>query len=389
MIIVVAMVGMKGHNFDHGNNTPCKLCGKIHKVTIHGKGGMRGHNFDHDNGTICKKCGLIHKAKIHRKGGIHGHNWDHGIGDVCKKCGKIHKKGGPNGKSGPRGHNWDHGKGDVCQKCGKVHNKTQKKDFQYFMKMIEKEELSINNSSPDKIITLCSNFRYFWRMIEFDQKKYLKQYKKISEKSKAFYNTPEGKQIQRSRASKSFLGHNYDHGAGDICKKCGKIHIGGMTGRTHTAEAREKIGNRVYSKEALKIFSDTMKRTRAKIIFPKHDSNIEKIVQARLAELNISFTKQKLFYLSNGTTHKTDLFFESTKLCVEIDGCWHHACPTHHPEGNGGEDRRKLDAFITKELQIQGLIVLRFWGHDIKGKGKEKDRLDWVIETILNTIKSP
>lgn len=45
------------------------------------------------------------------------------------------------------------------------------------------------------------------------------------------------------------LGHNYDHGKGDICKKCEKVHVlpdrsgvsNGMYGKHHTEESKRKI----------------------------------------------------------------------------------------------------------------------------------------------------
>ena len=36
-----------------------------------------------------------------------------------------------------------------------------------------------------------------------------------------------------------FEGHNYEHGKGDVCKKCGKIHISPMK----SMESKRKIGN--------------------------------------------------------------------------------------------------------------------------------------------------
>lgn len=41
-------------------------------------------------------------------------------------------------------------------------------------------------------------------------------------------------QTKKLNPSKSFLGHNFDHGRGDICKKCGKIHNSPkVRGKTH------------------------------------------------------------------------------------------------------------------------------------------------------------
>lgn len=43
----------------------------------------------------------------------------------------------------------------------------------------------------------------------------------------------------------TMLGHSFDHGRGDICRKCGKTHIDGMRGKKHKRETKEEIGNSV------------------------------------------------------------------------------------------------------------------------------------------------
>jgi hypothetical protein len=40
-------------------------------------------------------------------------------------------------------------------------------------------------------------------------------------------------------------GHNYDHGKGDICQKCGKVHIDGFRGKKHTDETKKKMSRKL------------------------------------------------------------------------------------------------------------------------------------------------
>lgn len=256
-----------------------------------------------------------------------------------------------------KGHTYDHGTGEPCVKCGKVHIKLKTAESRLALS----QRMSKRNKGHhwNKGIPKSAESR-----------------QKLSISAKSFYNSDAGKKIQRERASKSFAGHNYEHGKGDVCKKCGNIHINPNIGKTLTSEQLKNRKPVVFSPAAIKKFSDTMKKTRATIVFPKHDSLIELILQRQLEALNISFTKQKVFPLANGSTHAVDIFIEP-KICIEADGCWYHACVLHDPDGNGGEDRRMHDERITHDLQQQGLIVLRFWSHDIK------KRLEWCISQIV------
>jgi hypothetical protein len=41
-------------------------------------------------------------------------------------------------------------------------------------------------------------------------------------------------------------GHNFDHCKGDICKKCGKIHLNPMQGKHHSIRTRFQISKTHY-----------------------------------------------------------------------------------------------------------------------------------------------
>lgn len=58
-------------------------------------------------------------------------------------------------------------------------------------------------------------------------------------------------------------GHNYDHDRGDVCTKCGTIHISPLFGKRHTEETKKKIGRsnkgRIRSAETKKRLSELKK----------------------------------------------------------------------------------------------------------------------------------
>lgn len=54
-----------------------------------------------------------------------------------------------------------------------------------------------------------------------------------------------------------------------------------------------------------------------------------------------------------------DIFIEPN-ICLFIDGCYWHKCPTCG-FGNG----RERDMFVTGELQKQGYVVIRLWEHEV------------------------
>jgi len=74
-----------------------------------------------------------------------------------------------------------------------------------------------------------------------------------------------------------------------------------------------------------------------------------------------------------GMVGSPDILFTARSLAVFLDGCFWHGCPKcgHLPktniafwrakiEGNRGRDRRN-----TSLLRRQGLVVLRFWEHQL------------------------
>ena len=70
---------------------------------------------------------------------------------------------------------------------------------------------------------------------------------------------------------------------------------------------------------------------------------------------------------------KADVVFTRSRVCVFVDGCFWHGCPTHfRPPRVNTEwwvekiaDNVKRDADKTRALEKEGWAVIRVWEHDI------------------------
>ncbi len=63
-----------------------------------------------------------------------------------------------------------------------------------------------------------------------------------------------------------------------------------------------------------------------------------------------------------------DFVIPSLKLIIEVDGCYWHACPKHHPESKVGLAKRERDLRNAAVSAAQGWRVFRICEHDIKGR---------------------
>ena len=132
---------------------------------------------------------------------------------------------------------------------------------------------------------------------------------------------------------------------------------------------KRKIKNTVlnnYNKnpELKKILKE--KRKLQKVVY---ESNIEKILQKNLQNINIKFIKHK--YISNiKHSYQCDIFIKPN-IVIECDGNYWHNYPNYN----------EIDLVRTKELKKAGYKVLRFWESDINNNFKK------VKEEIKNAIK--
>lgn len=68
-----------------------------------------------------------------------------------------------------------------------------------------------------------------------------------------------------------------------------------------------------------------------------------------------------------------DVVFRRSRVCVFVDGCYWHGCPTHFsvPKANRSwwlekiSDNKARDARQTRALRALGWTVVRVWEHDV------------------------
>ena len=106
------------------------------------------------------------------------------------------------------------------------------------------------------------------------------------------------------------------------------------------------------------------------------DTNIEKILQDKLDELDIKYT-----------TNKTDIYgwpdiFIEPNICIFADGCYWHCCKIHSITNKYSSKRIKRDNKVSNKLKEENYKVLRFWEHDIH------NNLDECINKIMEEIKN-
>lgn len=106
--------------------------------------------------------------------------------------------------------------------------------------------------------------------------------------------------------------------------------------------------------ERRKEISKTIKKSRAKQIFPLKDSSIEIKIRNFLDELKMEYFQHK--YINIKHSYQCDFFIPSLNLIIEVDGNYWHRYPT------GTE----IDHIRTKELIEKGFKVLRLWEQEIK-----------------------
>lgn len=100
-----------------------------------------------------------------------------------------------------------------------------------------------------------------------------------------------------------------------------------------------------------------IREARLKQVFPKEDTIIEKILQEALTKHDIKF---ETHYPVLG---QPDIVLDG-KVAVFADGCYWHGCPEC---GYDAPDLRVKDEKITSQLEAEGWMVLRLWGHEIEG----------------------
>lgn len=97
----------------------------------------------------------------------------------------------------------------------------------------------------------------------------------------------------------------------------------------------------------------------------------EQILRSELQKAGLRFRKH--VRPLPGVRCEADIVFARAKLCIFVDGCFWHGCPTHFvcPKTNSAwwdekiRDNRIRDRLRNKQLRANGWTVLRVWEHRI------------------------
>lgn len=105
---------------------------------------------------------------------------------------------------------------------------------------------------------------------------------------------------------------------------------------------------------------------------PSRDTAPEKALCSILQAMGLRFRKD--IEPIDGIRCKADVVFRTAKVCVFIDGCFWHGCPTHFrpPKTNVEwwleklQDNKNRDEKKALTIKKHRWIVLRYWEHEIR-----------------------
>ena len=156
----------------------------------------------------------------------------------------------------------------------------------------------------------------------------------------------------------------------DTLTKYYKTNPHPMLGKHHSEESKRK-NSESTKKNPTKYWlgkkRPNMVEWRKHMVFPQQDTKPERITQIALSLEQIPYQKHKPFKMNDDSYHQVDLFIKPN-ICIECDGDYWHNLP-----------KAKIrDKLINESLKSQGLVVLRFWEHEIKSD----------IDAVINKIKA-
>lgn len=146
--------------------------------------------------------------------------------------------------------------------------------------------------------------------------------------------------------------------------------------RNRSEEWRKKIslGNmgHISPNKGKKLSAETREKVRAarlKQVFPSKDTKIEVAMQDNLRQMGVAFRKHEPIL------GQPDLFIEPN-ICVFVDGCYWHGCPTCFTEKRSDYMSKRIasDKLVNEELSRKGYSVFRLWGHEIKNEADKVEK---------------
>ena len=105
----------------------------------------------------------------------------------------------------------------------------------------------------------------------------------------------------------------------------------------------------------------------------RRDSKLELAVRSILHGRGLRYRVDHPIWLDGRRPIRADIVFTRPMICVELDGCWWHGCPSCGERATSVNEaywsakiarNKERDAETTAALEAAGWKVLRFWEHE-------------------------
>lgn len=123
-----------------------------------------------------------------------------------------------------------------------------------------------------------------------------------------------------------------------------------------------KMGHPVSSETRAKL-SRILKANPVKVRPPQKNTKPERAVQAWLRDHFMTFATH---YRVPGIKHQFDIALPRRKILIEVDGCYFHGCPAHHPASPYRGRAVTRAANFKRIVKRRGWQLFRIWEHDTK-----------------------
>jgi very-short-patch-repair endonuclease len=167
--------------------------------------------------------------------------------------------------------------------------------------------------------------------------------------------------------------------AAHLGKKFSDAHRASLSaahrGKKLSDETKAKIGAAHRGSKRTIETRERMAAARSRQKFPFNDTVPERLVREWLVARGVTPVPQGSIPGVKG--HRFDFLLPHQKVAIEADGCYFHACPTHHPDAHA--DCAIRDRIIDTATNASGWRMVRLWEHEI---------LAGDFRRLANVIKS-
>jgi very-short-patch-repair endonuclease len=189
---------------------------------------------------------------------------------------------------------------------------------------------------------------------------------KHSESSIKLWKLPEFRDKFKIGIEKYIKAHGYYPGSDKLSREKRKNTCLEKYGVDH--DWKDKNVYQKCNKTCLSKYGKTSQQiAREKIV--KEDTELEKIIEKKLIELQVKFVKQYRLYFDSYSYRKFDFYLPQHNLLIEVDGDYWHGNPKFYNKFNEIQIYTKEnDKFKNELVKTSNISLLRIWGSDIIGE---------------------